>query len=138
MSTKRETLEKLLEEGLVQVMLDPRVEGVVVPAHLQRQLPLALNLSHNFHLDVFEIDDEGVRASLSFKGERTLCVLPWPAIFSLSTPERPHAHVFPESVPETLRAALEAAVREAEEAPDSEVPPPPPPPRGRPQLRIVK
>ena len=113
MATKRQTLEFLLEQGLVFVQLDPRDEGVVVPDHLRSQLPLGLNLSRNFHLETFEIDDEGVRASLSFKGVRSICVLPWSAVFLMSPGK-------------------------SDLAPPDPPPPEPPPPRPRPQLRLVK
>ncbi|MCK6571355.1 ClpXP protease specificity-enhancing factor SspB [Myxococcota bacterium] len=161
MNAKRDCLEKLLAEGLVFVQLDPRVPGVDLPAHLRRQPVVGLNLSLNFRIDVFEIDDVGVRASLSFQGQRHLCVLPFDAIFLMGLAEGDGTYVFPESAPPELRARFAAAMAQAEagaaaaspaptpaagdagreddeadEADDE--PPPPPPPRGRPQLRLVK
>jgi hypothetical protein len=129
-----------LEQGLVFVQLDPRDEGVVVPDHLRSQLPLGLNLSRNFHLETFEIDDEGVRASLSFKGVRSLCVLPWSAVFLMSADDK--TYVFEESFPKELAAALKTQRGRGapersdlappdpptpEPAPTPDAPPPPPP-----------
>jgi stringent starvation protein B len=164
MNAKRECLEKLLAEGMVFLQLDPRVSGVDLPAHLRRQAVVGLNLSLNFRIDVFEIDDEGVRASLSFQGQRHLCVLPFEAIFLMGLAEGEGTFVFPESAPPELRARLMSAMAQAEagaaaaaaagaprpstaavdeSAPEEDEdlddePPPPPPPRGRPQLRLVK
>lgn len=133
MATKRQTLEFLLDQGLVFVLLDPRVDGVVVPEHLRAQVPLGLNLSRNFHLETFEIDDVGVRASLSFNRVRSLCVLPWPAISAMSADDK--TYLFDGARPVEL-AAPELA---APEPPPAEPPPAePPPPRPRPQLRLVK
>jgi len=142
MNAKRDCLEKLLAEGLVFVQLDPRVPGVELPAHLCGQPVVGLNLSLNFRIEVFEIDDAGVRASLSFQGHRHLCVLPFEAIFRMGLAEGEGSFIFPESAPPELRALYAAAPphAEADAFPASQVErqPPPPPPRGRPQLRLVK
>jgi stringent starvation protein B len=153
MNAKRDCLEKLLAEGLVFVQLDPRVPGVDLPAHLRQQPVVGLNLSLNFRIEVFEIDDVGIRASLSFQGQRHLCVLPFEAIFLMGLAEGEGTFVFPESAPPELRARFAAAMAQAEAGAASatttagadpemadvdDEPPPPPPPRGRPQLRLVK
>lgn len=157
MNAKRECLEKLLAEGLVFIQLDSRVEGVDLPAHLRRQPVVGLNLSLNFRIEVFDITDEGIRASLSFQGVRHLCVVPWDAVFLMGLADGEGSFVFPESAPIELQARLraamaaEAAAKGADASAeagaeggaddddvDDEPPPPPPPPRGRPQLRLVK
>ncbi len=159
MNAKRECLEKLLAEGLVFIQLDSRVEGVDLPAHLRRQPVVGLNLSLNFRIDVFDITDEGIRASLSFQGVRHICVVPWAAVFLMGLADGEGSFVFPESAPVELQARLHAAMAaeaagkgadakrdasaDADEPADElddedEPPPPPPPPRGRPQLRLVK
>jgi len=135
-ATKRQTLEFLLEQGIVFVQLDPRVEGVVVPDHLRAHVPLGLNLSRNFHLETFEIDDDGVRASLSFKGVRSICVLPWSAVFSMSADEK--AYFFEDALPPDLAQATGAQAGRVDDAQVEPPPPEPPPPRPRPQLRLVK
>lgn len=160
MNAKRECLEKLLAEGLVFIQLDSRVEGVDLPAHLRRQPVVGLNLSLNFRIEVFDITDEGIRASLSFQGVRHLCVVPWAAVFLMGLADGEGSFVFPESAPVELQARLRAAMAaeaaakgpdgegvasagadadiDATDDEDDEPPPPPPPPRGRPQLRLVK
>ena len=118
---------------MVFVQLDARVTGVDLPAHLRRQIVVGLNLSFNFRTPVFEVDDEGVRASLSFQGQRHLCVLPWDALFSFTPADTDESYVFPESAPPEIRdrlvAAMEAdaAVRPLPSAPPA--PPTPPPSR---------
>ena len=156
MNAKRECLEKLLAEGLVFLQLDPRVEGVDLPAHLRRQPVVGLNLSLNFRLELFEVNEEGVRASLSFQGVRHFCTLPWASIFMMGLAEGDGSYVFPESAPVEMRERLRAAVAGGHATPgptdDAEIAdddkntegeevedePPPPPVRGRPQLRLVK
>ena len=65
---KKEQLQKLLERGNVFLHLDPRIEGVVVPAgHAQRpQLVLQLGLHFAVPIPDLKIDDRGVRCTLSF------------------------------------------------------------------------
>jgi stringent starvation protein B len=154
-NAKRECLEKLLAEGLVFIQLDARAKGVDLPPHLRGQPVVGLNLSLNFRLEVFDVTDDGIRASLSFQGVRHLCVVPMSAIFLMGLAEGDGSFVFPESAPVELQARLRAAMAaetasaaqagpaSAEDTPDGEnvddePPPPPPPPRGRPQLRLVK
>lgn len=134
---KRRLLERLLDEGLVVVHLDPRRPGVDLPAWLVDQPSIALNLSRNFGLDVFEIDGQGVQASLSFQGRRHHCRLPWSSIYLMANRATGQAYVFPRSVPGELADLADA---EAASAPPAPEPPPEPPPRpaGRPQLRLVK
>lgn len=132
---KRRVLEQLLDEGMVMVHLDARRDGVDVPEHLRSDPALALNLSHRFHLDVFDIGSDAVEASLSFQGRTYLCRLPWTAIFALTSHVTGRSIVFPTSVPPELRPTLLAAIEAHRDEPSD---PPPEPPRGRPKLRLVE
>ncbi|MCA9542956.1 MAG: stringent starvation protein B [Myxococcales bacterium] len=135
---KRARLITLLDDGMVTVHVDARLDGVDVPPHLRGDLMLALNLSRRFQLDVFELGPLAIRASLSFNGEPYPCVLPWRALWRLESRVTGEVALFEDSVPPELLAAAEASpTAEAEQA-KAEPEAPPPPPRGRPHLRIVK
>ena len=84
-SRKRSRLEEMLSEGRVQVHLDSTVEGVVLPEYLIGQPQVILNLSYAFRPEVFVIDDEGVQITLSFRGQKFLCVLPWPCMYVMQS-----------------------------------------------------
>ena len=135
--TKRACLEHLMDQGKVLVHINARLPGVILPAHLEGQAVVPLNLSHLFNLDVFELDDETVRANLSFQGERFLCVLPWPSIFAISSHETGESHVFPSDIPPELVSTM-ATILGDETTSEVEVPEPAPPKRGPPKLTLVK
>ena len=75
--------QEMIDDGMVMVTLDTRVDGVVVPGQFAGQSELRLNFSHQFHIPDFVYDEQGVRASLSFQGSRQLCDVPWPAVYIL-------------------------------------------------------
>ena len=122
---KRARLIELLDTGVVLVNLDPRVEGADVPTQFRQQPVLGLNLSRRYHLDVFEVGPLAVKASLSFGGDRYLCVLPWTAIFSMSAQADGTSESWPESFPPELLAQIaRGAARRDGEAADEGAPPP--------------
>lgn len=127
---KREVLERLLRDGKVQIMLDARLPGVDVPGHIRQDYQLRLNLSYRFN-NHMEIDEEGIEAALTFKGEKYICRLPWPCIYMMVLTTRADPpFVFPNDMPPEL---LHLANRLSEEAAQADEPPPPP----RPKLTVV-
>jgi stringent starvation protein B len=149
---KQRTLETMLDDGKVMVVIDARHPEVDVPAHLKEDPGLRLNLSRAFNLELFEIDETGVVAGLSFGGVRHRCVLPWTAIYGLISHVTEDSRLFEEGLPDELRPALAAAEQamakreRAEEAqPPDDAPEsagasgePAPAPTSRPHLRLVK
>lgn len=91
---KFEVFRRMIEEGMVMVTLDTRIEGVEVPPKFEGLPELRLNFSHMFHIDDFDYDAEGVRASLSFDGSRYFCDVPWEAVFMLYSHESGDVVVF--------------------------------------------
>ncbi|MBT6431535.1 MAG: stringent starvation protein B [Deltaproteobacteria bacterium] len=79
-NNKRDTLDSFLAEGMVLVQLDSRLDDVCVPEHLKGDPTLRLNISGRFGLPL-EVDDWGVRATLTFQGDPFECQLPWKAIY---------------------------------------------------------
>jgi stringent starvation protein B len=112
----------MLDESMVMVHLDTRVDGVDVPDDLHDDPMLALNLSHRFGLEVFEIGPFGVKASLGFGDSRHLCVLPWAAIWSMTSTAEGKRFVFPDAVPPELMAAAQHAAEALADVADDEIP----------------
>ena len=110
---KRETLLQLLSSGMVLLHLDTRREGVTVPPQHRGHPALPLNLSHAFRLDVFEIGPVAVEASLSFQGEVYRCVLPYDAIFSMTSRVDGQSRLFADSVPPELEEIAQDAAAQA-------------------------
>lgn len=100
---KKEQLQKLLERGNVFLHLDPRVEGVVVPAwHAQKpQLVLQLGLHFAVPIPDLKIDDRGVRCTLSFNRSPFFCDLPWTAVYAMVA-EDGQVTVWPTELPPEL------------------------------------
>ncbi len=80
---KYQVFSEMIDLGMVMVTLDTRGESVVVPPKFQGFSELRLNFSYDFHIDDFDFDERGVRASLSFQGVRHFCDVPWTAVFML-------------------------------------------------------
>ncbi len=91
---KFEVFQLMIEEGMVMVSLDTGVEGVEVPPRFEGLPELHLNFSHMFHIDDFDYDLEGVRASLSFQGTRYFCDIPWASVSRLYSHNSGHVAVF--------------------------------------------
>lgn len=72
--------KKYIEQGMVSVTLDPRIEGVSVPDHFTNRPELVLNFSYRFFIDDFSFNEHAVCASLSFSGRPFFCVVPWGAV----------------------------------------------------------
>lgn len=100
---KKEQLQKLLERGNVFLHLDPRVEGVVVPAwHAQKpQLVLQLGLHFAVPIPDLKIDDRDVRCTLSFNRSPFFCDLPWTAVYAMVA-EDGQVTVWPTELPPEL------------------------------------
>ncbi len=145
---KRRALELMLDQGLVMMHLDPRVEGVVVPERFKADPVLRLNIAYGFNLPALDVSDDGVFAILSFNRVDFACTLPWPAVFALTAPERAHeGTAWPESAPAELtpffndlgyiKGAIPVSL-EADPVPIRErrTPPTPPPPRPPPIFEV--
>ena len=104
---KREALSTRLAEGRIQVRVDSTKEGVILPPFLMDRVQVTLNLSYAFKPEVFVIDEEGVQVTLSFSGEKSLCVLPWDSLYFLHSlspngESVGDGEVFIESIPHDL------------------------------------
>jgi stringent starvation protein B len=114
---KKEVALALLENSNVDVYLDPRATGVVVPPQFRKEPRLILKIGLNMPVPIpdLHLDDESMSCTLSFNRARFYCVVPWASVFAI-VGEEGRGMVWPEDVPQEL------AVRPADE--------PPPPAKG--------
>lgn len=105
-ASKHEHFAGLIEHGLVLVTLDTRAPGVSVPDSFRGTPQLHLSFSHRFGLDDFAFDENSIRATLSFEGGPHYCVVPWDAVYAMSSEELDERRVFRESFPPELLALL--------------------------------
>ena len=103
--SKQDIIDELLDKGMVQVLVDTRLEGVKVPAHLLGDLQLRLNLSRRFGLPLV-FDEKGILATLTFQKVPHECRLPWDCIYAIISYVTGEPFLFPEDVP--LEVVLEA------------------------------
>lgn len=126
---KLQAFQRLIEEGMVLVNLDARRPGVSVPEQHVGDVQLGLNFSHRFYAPDFDFDEQGVRASLSFRGEPFFCDIPWSAVFMMRSHVTDEVFLFPTSVPSELEDMLRSIEAQLEEqraahegSPDEEPP----------------
>ena len=110
--------EALLGEGGLFVHFDPRVRGVVAPAHFKSQPQLVFQFGRKglaVPIPDLLVDEEGISGTLSFSRTPHACFVPWGAVFALVGDDG-RGLVFPESMPAEIRAEVdrEAARRAAE------------------------
>lgn len=129
---------------MVMLHLDARREGVAVPSYLAGESHLRLNLSYRFLLQDLQIDDWGVGASLSFRGQPYGCRVPWTALFALTRSGTDEGWLWPSDLPPELMQGGEKGHAEAGlgDTPTpmtrpSRIGKEPPAARPRPQLREV-
>jgi stringent starvation protein B len=110
-ATKKNVLEQLLDQGMVLVALDARVDGVEVPSHLGRDAQLRLNLSYRFGLPM-TVDEWGILATLTFAGVPFNCRFPWRSVFLLVSHVSGQPYLFPDDIPPELlsQATAEAGI----------------------------
>jgi len=112
---KHDAFLELLEQGMTMLHLDARAANVDVPSQFQDDAHLRLNFSHRFHLDTFEIDENGVVASLSFGGIPHSCNIPWTAVFAMTQQTTGASRVWAMDIPIELVQEVERAVTEGSE-----------------------
>src|SRR2546430_10232540 len=79
--------------------LDARRPGVIVPPQYAQDPQLRLNLSYRFQIHDLEIDDARVQATLSFGGRPFQCIVPWAAIFGITSQAAGDGQVWPGDLP---------------------------------------
>jgi len=133
---KRSVVDAMLKDGPVLLHLDARRAGVKVPPDLAGDPALVLRIGHNLTPAIpdLTLDEDGVRATLTFRGVPHACVVPWTALFAV-TNEAGQGLVYDKDVPPEVAARMKG--EDEEQGPDEPPPAPEPsPPRGR-HLKLV-
>jgi stringent starvation protein B len=81
--SKQQAFLALLREGWTSLHLDARRPGVVVPEQLHGEPHLVLQYGHDLPIPIpdLEVDEYGVRATLSFSRAAHRTVVPWSAVY---------------------------------------------------------
>src|SRR5258706_5870831 len=109
-ASNRDAVLALLDRGMVMMHLDARRDGVSVPSYLAREAHLRLNLSYRFLLDDLVIDEAGVQATLSFRGEPHHCKVPWSALFAVTRSSTDEGWLWPNDLPpELMQTGVDAS-----------------------------
>jgi stringent starvation protein B len=132
---KRKELKRLLDDGMVMIVLDSRIEEVVVPEEFKNIPDLRLNLSWNFGLPM-KINDHGIFTTLTFSGKKFDCIIPWNAIFVVVPHRNGKPIYFPESTPLDILIAEETPEKPKLEVVSNSNPEPSSKPRAK--LSVVK
>ncbi|MBX3226297.1 MAG: hypothetical protein KIT84_43060 [Labilithrix sp.] len=121
---KKEVALALLERSNVDIYLDPRADGVVVPPQFKKP-PLILKIGLNMPVPIpdLRLDDESMSCTLSFNRAKFFCVVPWLSVFAMVGDDG-RGMVWPDDVPEEL------AVKVDDRRPVLAEAPPPPSSRG--------
>lgn len=118
---KKEVALALLERSNVDVYLDPRAKGVVVPPQFRKEPRLILKIGLNMPVPIpdLRLDDESMSCTLSFNRSPFYCVVPWPSVFAM-VGEDGRGMVWPDDVPQELAVKVVDPGSEARLPPDRE------------------
>ena len=100
---KKDVALALLERSNVDVYLDPRAKGVVVPPQFRKEPRLILKIGLNMPVPIpdLRLDDESMSCTLSFNRSPFYCVVPWPSVFAMVGGDG-RGMVWPDDVPHEL------------------------------------
>lgn len=100
---KKEVALALLERSNVDVYLDPRAEGVLVPPQFKKEPRLILKIGLNMPVPIpdLRLDDESMSCTLSFNRVKFHCVVPWLSVFAMVGDDG-RGMVWPDDVPQEL------------------------------------
>jgi stringent starvation protein B len=118
--SKQDAFLALLREGWTSLHLDARRPGVIVPAHLRGEAHLVLQYGHDLPISIpdLEVDEYGVRATLSFSRTPQLTVVPWSAVYVVACDDG-RGVLYQEDVPEDV--SIVAARPPSDRSPEAEV-----------------
>jgi stringent starvation protein B len=121
---KKEVALALLERSNVDVYLDPRAKGVVVPPQFRKEPRLILKIGLNMPVPIpdLRVDDESMSCTLSFNRSPFYCVVPWSSVFAM-VGEDGRGMVWPDDVPQELAVkVVEPGDQDAPEGPAAAAP----------------
>lgn len=115
---KQQAFLALLKEGSTSLHLDARRPGVVVPEAFRQEAHLMLQYGYDLAISIpdLEVDEHGVRATLSFSRTPHITVIPWTAVYAIASVDG-RGVLYPEDVPGDVSVMSGAEAGEATEAP---------------------
>lgn len=113
---KKDVMLALLERSSVFIHLDPRAEGVRVPAWFKNQPQLVLQVGLNMAVRIpdLSVEDDAISCTLSFSRSPFFCYLPWGSVFALFGDDG-KGMLWPSDVPREV-AAQQAELARKEQA----------------------
>jgi len=101
--SKHEAFLALLQEGWTSLHLDARRPGVIVPPHLRAEPHLVLQYGHDLPIPIpdLEVDEHGVRATLSFSKNPQRTFVPWTSVYVVTCNDG-RGVLYHEDVPEDV------------------------------------
>jgi stringent starvation protein B len=114
---KQQAFLALLKEGSTSLHLDARRAGVAVPDALRQEAHLMLQYGYDLAISIpdLEVDEHGVRATLSFSRTPHFTVIPWSAVYAIASVDG-RGVLYPEDVPGDVSVMAGSAPGEAAEA----------------------
>ena len=84
--SKQQAFLALLKEGWTSLHLDARRTDVLVPESFRREAHLILQYGHDLPIPIpdLDIDQDGVRATLSFSRNAHSTYIPWSAVYAVT------------------------------------------------------
>ncbi len=104
--TKPEIFGRTLEGGVTALFFDGTADGVMLPAQLRGQRQVILNFSWRYNVSDFTFDGQEARASLSFGGVPSLCVVPWHAVWCIANDARSDAWFWVAAMPAEIQRSF--------------------------------
>lgn len=113
---KQEAFLALLAEGWTSLHLDARRDGVIVPAHLKGESHLVLQYGHDLPIPIvdLEVNEHGVSATLSFARSPSPTVVPWSAVYVVTSADG-RGVLYHEDIPGDV-SIIAGSATEAEDA----------------------
>ena len=120
--SKQQAFLALLREGWTSLHIDARRPGVIVPAAFRREAHLVLQYGHDLPIPIpdLEVDEYGVRATLSFSRNAQLTVIPWTAVYVVACDDG-RGVLYSEDVPEDVPVIAARQTIESDAAPEGDV-----------------
>jgi stringent starvation protein B len=111
--SKQQAFLALLKEGWTSLHLDARRTDVLVPESFRSEAHLILQYGHDLPIPIpdLEIDQDGVRATLSFSRAAHTTYVPWSAVYAVTGADG-RGVLFAEDVPSDV-SVMAAPVSDA-------------------------
>jgi len=118
---KKDIIEECLSYGKNFLVLNPKIEGTILPDYLMEKMPVKLSLSYKFDLKVFELTETELKVDLSFNNDKFLCTIPLDSIFLIAVENTEINYFFGESLPKELDYLIEEFIIKEVEKKSNEI-----------------